>query len=403
MFYNKDMDVYEKLAFFRQDMVLEDQEAPRLLPQSSLGMIKPYTIAGVGSEDHPCDQKFPIFMATMAGGKKIPILKTMLTSVCERNCNYCFCRAGRDVPRQTLRPEELAGAFMQMVNKGVVKGILISSGIAGGGSQTQDRLLVTADILRNKLGYQGYLHLKLMPGAEYAQIERAMQLASRVSVNLEAPTTAHLQRLAPMKRLIEELVQPLRWVETLRRETSPEQAWSGRWPSSTTQFVVGAADETDLDLLRTSEYLYRKLHLKRIYYSGFSPLPQTPFENLPAVHPLRRVRLYQADFLLRDYDFSFEDFFYLKDQNLALNIDPKLAWARQNLSEQPLEINRAAPQELLRIPGVGPKGVTAILTARRKGKLRKVEDLRALGIYTDRMNPFVLLDGCRPAFQLPLW
>ncbi|NPV76108.1 MAG: radical SAM protein [Anaerolineae bacterium] len=403
MFYIYIMDAFEKFAFFRQDMVFEDQEFPNLLPQSLLGKLKSHAKAGVGSEDHPCDQKFPIFMATMAGGRKIPILKTMLTSVCERNCNYCFCRAGRDIPRQTFRPEELAGAFMQMVNKGIVQGILLSSGIAGGGCQTQDRLLATADVLRNKLGYQGYLHLKLMPGAEYAQVERTMQLANRVSVNLEAPTMAHLQRLAPMKRLIEELVQPLWWVETLRQEEPSDRGWSGRWPSSTTQFVVGATDETDLDLLRTSEYLYRKLHLKRIYYSGFAPLPQTPFENLPAVHPWRRIRLYQADFLLRDYGFSYEDFPYLRDGNLPLNIDPKLAWARENLAEQPLEINRAAPQELLRIPGVGPKGVSAILAARNKGKLRKVEDLRVLGIHTSRMNPFILLDGRRPAFQPALW
>lgn len=384
-------------------MVFEDQELSSFLPQKPMGKLKPHTTTGVGSEDHPCDQKFPIFMATMAGGRKVPILKTMLTSVCERNCNYCFCRAGRDIPRQTFRPEELATAFMQMAHKGLVQGILLSSGVAGGGCQTQDRLLATADILRNKMGYRGFLHLKLMPGAEYAQVERAMQLANRVSVNLEAPTTAHLQRLAPMKRLVEELVQPLRWVETLRREAPPEQGWSGRWPSSTTQFVVGAADETDLDLLRTSEYLYHKLRLQRIYYSGFTPLLQTPFEDLPAVHPWRRVRLYQASFLLRDYGFSCEDFAYLQGGNLPLNVDPKLAWARRNLSDQPLEINRADPQELLRIPGVGSKGVSAILAARKKGKLKKIEDLRALGIHTNRMTPFILLDGSQPAFQPSFW
>ncbi|MCC6146587.1 MAG: helix-hairpin-helix domain-containing protein [Anaerolineaceae bacterium] len=397
------MNAFEKLAFFRQSMAFEDPEPPTRSVGNSTGTLEPCPTGGTGSEDHPCDLKYPIYMAAMPGGRRIPILKTMLTSVCERNCNYCFFRSGRDISRQTLRPEELAGAFIQMAQKGLVQGMLLSSGIAGGGSQTQDRLLATAEILRNKYDFRGYLHLKLMPGAQQAQIERAMQLASRVSVNLEAPTTLHLQRLAPMKQLVEELVKPLQWVDQIRREKPIGPGGERRWPSSTTQFVVGAAGESDMDLLRASDYLHRNLHLRRIYYSGFTPLQGTPFENLPAAHPWRRVRLYQADFLLRDYGFSFEDFPFLQDGNLPLNIDPKLAWARQNFAEQPLEINHARLDELLRVPGVGPKGAKAILAARKKGKIKNMEELRRLGLRGGRMDAFILLDGRRPSFQPELW
>jgi predicted DNA-binding helix-hairpin-helix protein len=403
MFYNKSMDVFEKLSSLRQDMVFEDPE-PVQLPACSSGVgLRSSSGAAVRSENPPCDHEFPVFMAALPGGKRMPILKTMLTSVCERNCNYCFCRAGRDIPRQTFRPDELVSAFMRMAQKGVVQGLFLSSGITGGGMRTQDRLLDAAEILRNKLGYQGYLHLKLMPGSERAQVERAMQLSNRVSVNLEAPTKAHLQRLAPMKQLVEELIQPLRWVEEFRRSQPQQKGWNGHWPSSTSQFVVGAAGESDLDLLRISDYLHRKLHLGRVYFSGFEPLINTPFENLPAAEPWRRIRLYQADFLLRDYDFSFEDIPYEKDGNLSLNSDPKLTWARQFLSEKPVEINQATPRELIRIPGIGPKGASAILSARRKNKIKKIEDLQALGIHTERIKPFVLLDGRQPAYQPSLW
>jgi len=396
------MDVFDRISSLRQGVVFEDAEPvfPKCQPGAVLERRAPVR---VGREDHPCDLSLPVFMAALPGGKRAPILKTMLTSVCERNCNYCFCRSGRDIERQTFHPEELAEAFMRMAKKGVVQGLFLSSGIAGGGVRTQDRLLDAADILRNRLGYPGYLHLKLMPGAEKAQVERAMQLSDRVSVNLEAPTAAHLQRLAPMKQLVEELIQPLRWVEEFRKNHSGPDGWEWRRPSSVTQFVVGAAGESDLDLLRASEWLHRELKLGRIYYSGFEPLMDTPFENLPAVDPWRRIRLYQADFLLRDYGFSCEDISYEKDGNLPLQADPKVLWANRCLAGQPLEINRAGYKALIRVPGIGKKGALAIIRARRKNKIKRIEDLQALGIHADRLRPFVLIDGRRPAFQPSLW
>ncbi len=345
----------------------------------------------------------PIHHAVMPGGKTIALLKTLQTSACERDCYYCCFRAGRDFRRTTFSPDELAQAFMKMVKARTVDGLFLSSGIAGGGLRTQDRLIATAEILRFKLGFRGYLHLKIMPGAERAQVERTMQLADRVSINLEAPNTRSLSRLAPHKTFMEELLQPLQWVEQIRQTQPARSGWNGRWPSSTTQFVVGGAGESDLELLTTTAYLNRTVSLARAYYSGFSPVKDTPLENLPAINPWRQNRLYQASFLLRDYGFDLEDLPFQAEGNLPVEIDPKLAWARQNLTEAPIEINRAERQSLLRIPGIGPKSAQSILAARRMGRLHNLNDLRGLGVRVERAAPFMLMDGHRPPQQLPLF
>ena len=347
---------------------------------------------------------FPfISQAVLPGGKRIPLLKTLLTSACERNCFYCPFRAGRNYHRATFKPGEMASTFMQLHQAGIAKGIFLSSGIVAGGVHTQDQLIATAEILRLKKHYRGYLHLKLMPGAERSQVERSMQLADRVSVNLEAPNTRRLSLLAPRKEFLDELLQPLRWVDEIRRNQPAYSAWNGRWPSTTTQFVVGAVGESDLELLKTAGYLYRDLGLRRAYFSAFRPIVDTPFENLPPESPQRELRLYQASFLLRDYGFELEDLPLDRSHQLPLNIDPKTAWAQANLLEQPLEINRADPQQLIRIPGIGPKGARAILAARRKGRLSSVEDLKKIGVSPARALPYILLDGARPVRQLSFW
>ena len=349
------------------------------------------------------NSNLPITTVALPNGQRMPILKTVLTSVCEKNCYYCAFRAGRDFRRHTFRPEEMAKAFLDLYRGGAVKGIFLSSGVAGGAIRTQDQLLDTADIMRNKLGFQGYLHLKIMPGAERAQVERAMQLADRVSVNLEAPNTERLARLAPQKVFIEDLLRPLRWVEEIRKNQPGQKGWKGRWPSTTTQFVAGGAGESDLELLNTTFYLTRKLRLARVYYSGFRPVEGTPLENEPAINPWRQNRLYQASFLIRDYAFDLEDMPFNGAGELPLDVDPKLAWARAHLSETPLEINRADLHELLRIPGIGLQGAHAILSARRAGTIHSVSDLKSLGIRTSRAIPFILLDGYQPARQLTLF
>ena len=205
-----------------------------------------------------------------------------------------------------------------------------------------------------------------------------------------------------MKKFSEELLAPLKWAQEIRQNEAP-RTWNGRWASTITQFVVGASGESDLELISTSEYLYKQLGLKRTYYSAFVPIEDTPLENLPAENPWREHRLYQASFLLRDYGFSMEEMPFGQNGNLPLNQDPKTAWAEQTLLHKPIEINLASREQLLLIPGVGPKGAESILKARKLRKLRSLNDLQRLGIAAKRSAPYVLLDGKLPAYQTRLF
>ena len=384
------MDALQKLRTLGCQMHLEPAE------EAEGSLLAPRSAAAAAKDD------LPVYNAAMPGGKRMPLLKTLLTSACERDCLYCPCRAGRDFRRATFQPDEMARVFMQMHAAGKVKGLFLSSGIAGGGVRTEDRLLATAEILRRKLGFRGYLHLKLMPGVERDQVWQAMRWADRVSLNLEAPNANRLPSLAPHKSFQDELWQRLKWVDEVRRTQPPCQAWQGRWPSLTTQFVVGGAGESDLEILATTAHLTRKLNLKRAYFSAFNPISDTPLENVAPENPWREHRLYQASFLLRDYGFDLEDLPFRADGHLPVDLDPKVGWATENLSESPVEVNRAEWRALLRVPGIGPKGAAAIMQARRRGTLRALQDLRALGVLANRAAPFILLDGKRPAYQARL-
>jgi len=247
------------------------------------------------------------------------------------------------------------------------------------------------------------LHLKVMPGVEKAQVEQAMLLADRISVNLEAPNTDRLQRLAPHKDFTEELLRPLHWANQIRKAQSPHKAWKGTWPSTVTQFVVGGADESVLELLSTTEKLHNQMGLARAYFSGFNPIVDTPLENKAPTPLERQNRLYQASFLIRDYGFSLEEMPFEGVGNLPLDTDPKLAWAEKNLVGQPIEINSAPRHLLLRIPGIGPKGVETIINARRELKLRSLSQLTKLGVRSRNAAPYILLDGVQPAHQLSLF
>ncbi len=332
-------------------------------------------------------------------GKK-PILKTMMTTACERNCFYCPFRAGRSkTQRMTFTPDEMAGAFDTLQRANQVEGLFLSSGIIKGSITTQDKIINTVEIIRKQYEYKGYIHLKIMPGVEYDQLYRAMQLADRVSVNLEGPTQERLSALAPKKDFQQELLSMLQLAEEIRR-THPHEKLAG----TVTQFVVGAVGDTDQELLSLSNRLYRQMGLTRTYYSAFSPVEQTPFENLSPADPLREHRLYQASFLLRDYGWSVKDLTFLQDGNLRTDIDPKRAWAEIHLRYAPVEVMKAERGQLLRIPGIGPIGADAIIKARRQGNLTDLTDLQKLGIRApEQAAPYILLDGHSPSIQLSLF
>ncbi|MCU0500607.1 MAG: radical SAM protein [Anaerolineae bacterium] len=360
----------------------------------------------------PSRDMFPcVSHVTTPWGERKPVLKVLQTSACQNNCNYCAFRAGRDIRRAHLTPDELARSFDLMYRAGVVDGMFLSSGIIGT-ARTMDEMLATTELVRQKYGFRGYIHLKVLPGAEAAHIARAVELADRISVNLEGPTQDRLAVLAPQKAMAE-LIGPLRVAAKIigRGDPARAPAPAGARPAPTighahlgmsTQFVVGPAGESDRELLATVQMLYREVRLARAYYSAFSPVRNTPLEGVTPTHPTREHRLYQADWLLRYYHFDAEELPFDTEGQLSQDIDPKAAWAQAHPERFPIEVNAAPLPELLRIPGIGPSSAKAIVQARRQANLRELGDLRKLGARADRAAPFVTLGGHRPPYQPPL-
>ncbi len=325
----------------------------------------------------------------------MPVLKMLQTNACAKDCFYCPFRAGRSFQREAITPDELARLTDQMVRAGMVRGLFLSSGVVGHGDHSMEQVVATGEILRNRYRFQGYLHLKIMPRASDAAIEAAVRLADRVSINLEAPNAERLARLSGTKDHERDLLAPLVRATQLA-------AASGRKVSRTTQLVVGGAGESDAEILATTHRLYRELKLARVYYSTFRPVPDTPLDGLPAEDPRRQRRLYQADFLLRDYGFEPGELALSADGRLDTQVDPKLAWARAHPEQFPVEVNRAGREDLLRVPGLGTKAVRAILAARRQGRLREPTHLRQLGIHAEKVLPWVTVDGHMTPVQMRL-
>ncbi len=340
-----------------------------------------------------------IYPAALPDGRRVRVLKVLMTNVCDKNCYYCSVRASRDVPRTSFTPEELARAFDRLHRADLVDGIFLSSAVCAGANHTMDRMIACVELIRRQYQFDGYVHLKLLPGVSEAHIERALQLAHRVSVNLEAPNADRLGIIAPHKDFFEELARPMRIAKRLMDASGGRLAPAGQ----TTQFVVGAAGEPDQEILSTTARLYDELDLRRAYFSAFQPVRGTPLDGLEPTPAWREHRLYQADWLLRFYGFTFDDLVFDGTGNLPRQADPKMLYARAHPELFPVEVNRASREELLRVPGLGPRSVGRILSWRREGVLRELGDLRKAGAVADRAASFVLLEGRRPPHQLPLW
>jgi predicted DNA-binding helix-hairpin-helix protein len=315
-------------------------------------------------------------------------------------CKYCFTSCAIKRKRTTFKPDELATTFVSLTQARRVDGLFLSSGIVPDADTTMEKMLATVERLRLREGYRGYIHLKLIPGASFEYIERAVELADRVSLNLEAPNAARLAELAPDKEFAGSMWGRLAWAAELMRRARAEGRPAAR--SLTTQFVVGAVGESDWELLDTVDRAHRELDLKRAYFSAFHPIDRSPFSARPSEDPTRAFRLYQADFMLRDYGFSAAELPFDEQGLLPRDKTPKQAWAERNLHE-PVELNRASREQLLRVPGIGPKSADRIVTARREARLRDLSQLRALGVTTSWAAPYVLLDGRRAAVQLRMW
>ncbi|AXH14929.1 putative DNA modification/repair radical SAM protein [Malaciobacter mytili LMG 24559] len=322
-----------------------------------------------------------------ADGRCVSLLKVLLTNFCIYDCAYCINRKSNDIKRAAFSPRQLADITINFYKRNYIEGLFLSSGIIENEDHTMLLILRTLKILRQEYFFNGYIHVKLIPGADERLIEQVVNLANRVSSNIELPSDKSLKLLAPNKSK-EKVLQPLKYARdiSLQKDIKPI--------GMSTQLIVGATPESDKDILKLSSVLYDKALLKRVYYSAYIPVNDD--KNLPSLinKPplLREHRLYQADWLLRFYDFKYDEIVNDEFPNLDEEVDPKTFWALQNLQYFPMEINKVSKEELLRIPGIGVRGVFKILKA-RKFKSLDFEDLKKLKISLKKAQYFITCKG----------
>jgi putative DNA modification/repair radical SAM protein len=365
-----------------------------------LGTAAKFDVCGAcGPQAAPRSNEFPlhfIHRAIVPGQGTVDMLKVLLTNVCTNDCDYCINQVGRDVPRTSYTPDELANMFVALHQRELVQGLFLSSGIGVNPVQTMEKMIDTALILRRRHRFTGYIHLKLLPGTSYSCVEEACHVATRVSVNIEAPTAEHLAKLSSKKNLNKGIIEPMRWVRQIRATTE------GATPAGqTTQFVVGAAGEHDRDILRMSGSLYKDMRLQRIYFSAFLPVAGSRLEGLGPAPPIREHRLYQSDWLLRVYRFSLDEveLALKRDGDLPLTKDPKLVIAEKQPWLYPVDVNKACYEELLRVPGIGPLSAKRILNTRNLHTIRSLDELRKMGTAIKRAAQFLWLKDTERSSQ----
>jgi predicted DNA-binding helix-hairpin-helix protein len=318
-----------------------------------------------------------IYPVTLPNGGSSVLFKTLISNVCTNDCKYCPLRADQDVRRCTLSEEETANTFLDYFNRGEVFGLFLTSGVLGTPDATMERLNRIARILRYRRGFRGYIHLKIIPGASANAIEEAVSLSTAVSLNIETPGASHLAKLSSRKRFVEDIVEPIKLISRL---TGRGNKYSR--VKQTTQFVVGAAEETDTEIVKYMWGLYDRLHLKRIYFSAYQkdlgdasihPDRQSYAQRTDAF--TREHRLYQVDFLMRKYGFTESDICFDKGGFLSLEIDPKEHWAKLHPQYFPVDVNKATRTQLLRVPGLGEITVSRILEQRKSGRIRRISDV----------------------------
>lgn len=334
-------------------------------------------------------------------GRCISLLKILMTNFCIYDCAYCINRVSSNVERARFSPEEVVTLTTEFYRRNYIEGLFLSSGIIRSPDDTMGDMVRIARMLRLDHHFRGYIHLKTIPDANPALIEEAGLYADRLSINVELPTDNAVKSYAPEKdpHQIRRAMADVR----LARESRKERSFTGKRPprfapaGQSTQMIVGADGANDATILKTSTRLYSSYKLKRVYYSAFSPIPDSS-AALPLINPplVREHRLYQADWLMRFYGFDADEIASAtRDGNLDLEVDPKLAWALANRHLFPLDVNRAERENLLRVPGLGTKTVARILTTRRHRSLR-YDDLRRMGANLKQAKPFITLLDWRP-------
>ena len=393
-----DMDLDSKLAIL-MSLAAADQEGfpgrdpsiplpPRLRHANEVGALRPLN-----------------FRTVRAGGLRggpTTLLRILMTNACSFNCHYCPMRRDREMPRKLLKPEELVRIFLAARQRGWCEGLFITTGIPGRPMKVMDDLIRVLELLRDRHRFDGYIHVKIVPWAEQAQVERITALASRVSLNLEAACGESLARIAPDKSFATSLTT-LEQARTLVNEGREAAAFGrprnalrpGGTAGMTMQLVVGATPDTDRTIIGKVAELYEGGGIHHSQFSAFRPIRDTPMENVRATPALREHRLYQADHLVRGYGFAPGELAFDESGNLPLAVDPKIAWALLHPERFPVEVRTASRSELARVPGIGTGTARRIVAERRRTAFRGLGDLRRIGVVTTRAAGFITLGGRR--------
>jgi predicted DNA-binding helix-hairpin-helix protein len=393
-----DLDLDSKIALL-MSLAAGDQEGrpgrdptmplpPRLRHATDVGALRPFNLRTVQSSG--------------PRGRQTTLLRILMTNACSFNCHYCPMRRDREMPRTLLKPAELVRVFLAARERGWCEGLFITTGIPGRPVKVMDDLITVLELLRDKHRFAGYIHVKILPGVEQAQVERITALATRVSINLEAACGAHLTRIAPEKNLattLATLEQARSFVKLERAENAagrpPNALRPGGAAGMTMQLVVGATPDSDRTIVGKIAELYAGGGIHHSQFSAFRPIRDTPMEDVRATPAMREFRLYQADHLMRGYGFGVDELAFDDVGNLPLTLDPKIAWAIAHPERFPVEVRTASRSQLLRVPGIGPVASRRIVEERSRTVIRGLTDLRKLGVLTSRAGGFLTLGGRR--------
>ena len=385
--------IQEKMSIYEKLQILTDAAKYDVACTSS-GVERKGDGTGIGN----CS-KAGVCHSFSADGRCISLLKILFTNECIYDCKYCVNRSSNDVIRTSFTPDEICTLTMEFYRRNYIEGLFLSSGILKNPNYTMELIYAALYKLRHVCNFQGYIHVKAIPGADPILIQKVGFLADRMSVNLELPTAESLRLLAPHKSR-KNILAPMRLVQEKSKENRQELTLYKSAPrfvpaGQSTQMIIGASPETDYQILRVAESLYQKFGLKRVFYSAFvavnedKALPARTSDGPPL---LREHRLYQADWLLRYYKFEANELLNEKNPNFNIFLDPKCNWALNHLEYFPVEVNRASYDVLLRVPGIGYKSAGRIVKARRFGSLG-FEDLRKMGVVLKRALYFITCSG----------
>ena len=383
------MDLFEKLTIL-SDAAKYDAAC------TSSGVDRGGRPDGIGSA-----QACGICHSFSADGRCISLLKVLLSNACVYNCQYCVNRISNDAPRATFTARELADLTIQFYRRNYIEGLFLSSGILKNPDYTCEQMTEVLRILRQEYRFNGYIHVKAIPGADPLLIERMGMLADRMSVNIELPSEQSLTALAPNKKK-GAILAPMRQIrdgitqnqtDIVRYRHAPRFAPAGQ----STQMIIGATPETDFQILRLSEALYKKYSLKRVFFSAYMPVVESSLlPSLDTKPPLlREHRLYQADWLLRFYGFEAREILDEENPNFNPFLDPKCNWAIHHMEHFPVEVNTASYETLLRVPGIGVRSAKRIVAARRTGSL-DLAALKKIGVVLKRAQYFITCRGKLP-------